>query len=85
MEGDFFIGAALGGTLTKMAVRFSKLVQVTRLKESHSYAMLSGENVMKYYKLFSSIESGAAADFSLLTFYSFQLQKENNCNSSNLL
>ena len=28
MEGDFFIGAALGGTLTKLAIRFADLVKV---------------------------------------------------------
>lgn len=32
MEGDFFIGAALGGTLTKLALRFSSLVQDERKK-----------------------------------------------------
>ena len=28
MEGDFFIGAALGGTLTKLAIRFADIVKV---------------------------------------------------------
>lgn len=40
MDGDFFIGAALGSTLTKLALRYSKLVSPLQANRFDAEIML---------------------------------------------
>lgn len=76
MEGDFFIGAALGTTLAKLALRYSNLLHDTvRQNRFTSEAMLiitSILNLGRSGKIFS-LHYFVILDFSLTNYFIYTL------------